>query len=146
MKRWIKDAVDAAKLIRRVRKGGETGKLSICTEDTWEEQRKAALYMARSYTLAYDCIEGMAQGKSRCRWCLFRDGCKDPKKGNVRGCPDWALTLPEEESNEQAATAEDRKTKQENNQAGVQGDDEGTADGRPGAERDHGGGSEAGMA
>ena len=146
MMHWIKDAVEAAKLIRQVRKGGEAGKLSICTEDTWEEQRKAALYMARSYTLAYDCIEDMAKGKSRCRWCLFRDGCKDPKRGNVRGCPGWALTLPEEENNEQAAAAENRETKQENHQAGVQGDDEGAADGCPGEERDHGGGPEERMA
>lgn len=177
MMSWIKDAVEAAKIIRKYRRAGGKEAFTIVPEDRMAKLRKAekaeddlwfaeqrvenlqgwlkmrekemedrcAAYKA-SYQLAYDCIEDMAQGKSRCRWCLFRDGCQDPKKGNIRGCPEWALKLPEEDENEQAAAEENRAAEQENHQAPVQGDDEGTADGRPGEERDHGGGSAEGMA
>lgn len=105
-KKWFKDALAAFKSVRLMRKAGVEGALTVIEADSLTapvcmtpEEHEAMLFHQRgtlaSYQLAYDCIEAMAEGKSRCKYCMEYEHCHNKRKGNVRGCEDWILAFPD---------------------------------------------------
>lgn len=137
--KWFKEAIKAARDVRRMRKSGFDGELAVlCLEDV-SRLHSALRNITASHKLAYDCIEDMAQGKSRCKYCMAYAECEDKRRQNVRGCPEWILKFPEEMiASEQAAATEGREAEQED-QAAPGGDDEGAADCGADQKRDHAG-------
>jgi hypothetical protein len=130
--KWIRDAIEAAKQVRVVRKEGYTGQLYVYPHEDIERMLREIKWQRKTYQLAYQCIEDMGQRKSRCRYCLEREVCTSKKKGNILGCEDWALKFVEVDD-EQAAETENQET-------GVSGNDQGEETGEPVQERDHNGG------
>lgn len=106
--KWFKDAIRAAKQARSLRKMGYTGYIDVRPENVGEQLwvprneydalEHHSYMVTRNLNHAYDCIEHMGKGGSRCKYCMNRDTCIDGRKGRMRGCPEWALSYPEVEN------------------------------------------------
>ena len=142
---WIKDAIAAAREVRRVRRAGITGELALIAKEDLELKTYETNVDRKYHKLLYQCVEDMAHGKSRCRYCEEYGSCQSKRRGNVRGCPNWWLRfLTEEEDKECKGIYEQAATEspEENQEAGVPRPDEGAAGGGSDQKRDHDGGSE----
>lgn len=92
---------------RRIRKLSPHENMRICAKSDWDYilQANDELVMhnenlMRNYRLAYDCIESMGEGKSRCPYCMEYGFCESAKRDKPRGCKEWVLKFPEEEKND----------------------------------------------
>ena len=142
---WITDAIAAAREVRRVRRAGITGELALIAKEDLELKTYETNVDRKYHKLLYQCVEDMAHGKSRCRYCEEYGSCQNKRRGNVRGCSNWWLRfLTEEEDRECKGIYEQAATEspEENQEASVPRTDEGTAGGGTDQERDQDGGSE----
>ena len=93
----IKEIIGLIQTARDVRKTvGEHETLLLVPQGTMDYLHERNEAIEASYRLAYDCVEDMAKGMSRCRYCMDRETCRNPKRRSVRGCQDWVLRFPEE--------------------------------------------------
>ncbi len=142
---WIKDAIAAAREVHRVRRAGITGELALIAKEDLELKTYETNVDRKYHKLLYQCVEDMAHGRSRCRYCEEYGSCQNKRRGNVRGCSEWWLRfLTEEEDKECKGIYEQaaKESPEEDQAAGIPRPDEGTAGGGADQERDHDGGSE----
>ena len=87
---WIKEAWDAAKTIRQIRRSGETEKLALVQEAELLDNRSWLAKRDYENQLMQACIAGMIEGRSPCWWC---EECKECKRDQhmKKGCKDWWL-------------------------------------------------------
>jgi len=90
MARWIKEALDAAKVIRQVRKSGEDAKLALVQETEILDNRSWLAKRDYENQLMQQCIAGMIEGRTPCWWC---EECKECKREQhmKKGCKEWWL-------------------------------------------------------
>ena len=95
---WMKEAYDAARTIRSVRKKGIKEKLALVQEDEILDNRSWLAQRDWENQLMQQCIAGMIEGRSPCWWC---EECKECKKEQHmgKGCSDWWLRFLTEEEN-----------------------------------------------
>lgn len=112
----LQEQIAAARMIRLVRKSGETGKLALVLEEELVDNRVWLAKRDHENQLMQQCIFSMMDGKSPCEWCEdFKEcqalpmGQKVPGFLSKKGCKDWFLrflTEEEEKTCEQRATAQ----------------------------------------
>lgn len=91
MTHWIREAIAAAKVIRQVRKGGETAKLALVQESELQDMRQWLAKRDYENQLMQQCIIGGTNYISPCNWCEEdKEGCTREQHGK-RGCKDWWL-------------------------------------------------------
>lgn len=101
----IKGMMEILKEAREIwRLAGPHEKIKVLPDSDWQYIMEAndALVdqnnnLMCNFRLAYDCIEDMGAGKSRCPYCLEYEHCEDAKKDKPRGCKEWVLKFPEED-------------------------------------------------
>jgi len=112
----LREQIAAARMIRLVRKSGETGKLALVLEEELVDNRVWLAKRDHENQLMQQCIFGMIEGKSPCEWCEDFKECSALSKNEQpygfrfgKGCKDWFLrflTEEEEKTCEQRATAQ----------------------------------------
>ena len=132
---WIKDAYDAAKMIRDIRKQGWDERIIMRIESEQILDEKWLTRLGEERNRLYQCVEDMGKGKSRCPYCEDYKTCTDKHKGKVRGCDEWTLAW--RETYEQAGTAEAGQAGGEKTE--LHGDDEGAGTGADAPAGDHAG-------
>lgn len=132
---WIKDAYDAARMIRDIRKQGWDERIIMRIESEQILDEKWLSRLGEERNRLYQCVEDMGKGKSRCPYCEDYRNCDNKKKGKVRGCEEWTLAW--EANDEQAGTAEAGQTGGEETKLPF--DDEGTGAGADAPAGDHAG-------
>lgn len=128
----MKEQIAVARLVRQVRKSGETGKLALVLEDELLDNRSWLAKRDMENQLMQQCIFGMMEGKSPCGWCEDLKECAKAERvpsgyGRTRGCENWFLRFltPEEEKACEQRAAEKRAE----DSAKLGGDDQGSANG-----------------
>lgn len=124
---WIMDAVSAAREVRKLRKIGIRGKIIIMLEEDLILQSYETAVDRKQNRLLYQCVEDMAHGRSRCRYCEEYPACKNDRKGDVRGCSDWWLRFLTEDEEKECRGIFDGNGGDEDERED-RGDSQGTAD------------------
>ena len=90
MAKWKKEALEAVRLIRKVRRSGETEPLALVQDAELQDMRAWVAKRDYENQLMQLCIAGMIQGRSPCWWC---EECKECKREQhmKQGCGDWWL-------------------------------------------------------
>lgn len=88
---WIKEAIAAARVIRQVRKSGETEKLALVQEAELKDSREWLAKRDYENQLMQQCIAGMIEGRSPCWWCEECKECKRKEHMSPKGCKEWWL-------------------------------------------------------
>lgn len=91
MVHWIKEAFDAARVIRQIRKSGETEKLALVQEAELLDNRSWLAQRDYENQLMQKCIAGMIEGRSPCWWCEECKECKRKEHMSSKGCKNWWL-------------------------------------------------------
>jgi hypothetical protein len=87
---WMKEAIAAAREIRRVRKSGITEKLALVAEDEIVDNRQWLAQRDWENQLMQRCIAWMIEGRSPCWFCEECKECKR-KEHMKKGCDGWFL-------------------------------------------------------
>lgn len=98
--KWILDAIDAAKTIRRLRKMGFHGPIDMVGRDELEAERKWMNHQRQDNINLTRCIRTMIDGGSPCEYCDARGDCEREEYTSPRGCEFWCLMWPEEGQND----------------------------------------------
>lgn len=87
---WMKEAIAAAREIRRVRKSGITEKLALVDEAELKDNRSWLAQRDYENQIMQQCIDGMIAGRSPCWWCEECKECKQPQHMK-KGYDGWFL-------------------------------------------------------
>jgi hypothetical protein len=99
---WLKEAITAARVIRQVRRSGETEKLAIVQESELQDMRLWLAKRDHENQLMQACIIGGTKYISPCNWCEENKDCTREQHGG-KGCDGWWLRFLTEEEEKSCA-------------------------------------------
>lgn len=93
---WIKDALDAAKAVRAVRKGGYKDKLFVGLDENLKDFNAEFARIKADNQLMQKCIRESAEN-SPCHYCEDYEECRKLGKPTTMACDGWWLMFPKKE-------------------------------------------------